>query len=107
MLLSMWTGQELTRGQLKEYKGFCASRKAPPLTNLIRNYIHSNYGDEESDFVQIWKRIWWLMCTVCITQLWVQRNQVDFNGGSEGLTAVTGLIRSVGAAQSTQNISDI
>ncbi|KAE8965141.1 hypothetical protein PR001_g28821, partial [Phytophthora rubi] len=78
-LLSNWTGKHWTGKDIERFITNCASRTAPALAQGIADRFNHEHPDDAQQYVAIWKRIWHILCSVCITTLWIQRNRVVFN----------------------------
>ena len=45
---------------------------------MITEQLRREHPDEADAYESIWKRIWFIVSSICITTLWVQRNRVTF-----------------------------
>ncbi|KAG6946958.1 hypothetical protein JG687_00016414 [Phytophthora cactorum] len=50
------------------------------MLSTSRNYVLLNEEAGIPGLDREWSRLWWITCTLCITQLWLQRNNVVHNG---------------------------
>ena len=75
-LITYWTGCIGSPARVQLYARFCLSRKSPPLTPVISRRLLSAFGHSSGAYVCQWKRMWWILCSICITTLWVQRNRI-------------------------------
>ncbi|OWZ21351.1 LOW QUALITY PROTEIN: RxLR effector protein [Phytophthora megakarya] len=78
-LIAQWTGERHDQESTKEYLGACARRKAPGIPNKARKMELNVYEPDEQEAMEhMWKRVWRIACSICITTLWSQRNRVIF-----------------------------
>eukprot|EP00644_Phytophthora_capsici_P003090 jgi/Phyca11/541570/estExt2_Genewise1Plus.C_PHYCAscaffold_70273 len=77
-LVCHWTGEQWTLQQLDHFQRACASRKAPALSKVVKANLGRDHPDEEPQYEKEWKRMWRIMCSICVTSLWIQRNRVVF-----------------------------
>ncbi|ETO83070.1 hypothetical protein F444_02847 [Phytophthora nicotianae P1976] len=77
-LISHWTGEQWSLQTTERFQEACASRKAPALSRFIKAQLGRDHPDEETQYVKEWKRMWRIMCSICMTSLWIQRNRVVF-----------------------------
>ncbi|EGZ19827.1 hypothetical protein PHYSODRAFT_496952, partial [Phytophthora sojae] len=77
----------------------CASRVSPPFTTDLRRRFSSAFLDQTDDYAREWKRIWWVMSTVCMTVLWTQRKQVVHNGGQVTIASSVAAFQQAGLRQ--------
>ncbi|KAE8981596.1 hypothetical protein PR003_g12314 [Phytophthora rubi] len=77
-LLSQWTGEQWTGKDIERFIINCASRTAPALAKGMGDNITQDHPDDKPQYVAIGKRIWYILTSVCVTTLWIQRNRVVF-----------------------------
>ena len=77
-LICHWTGERWTLGQLRHFLANCASRRAPELSKVVQERLTRHHPDEVDAYAAVWKRIWRILSSICITSLWIQRNRVTF-----------------------------
>ncbi|ETN10387.1 hypothetical protein PPTG_10525 [Phytophthora nicotianae INRA-310] len=77
-LISHWTGEQWSLQTTKRFQEACASRKAPVLSRVIKAQLGRDHPDEETQYAKEWKRMWRILCSICMTSLWIQRNRVVF-----------------------------
>ena len=47
-----------------------------PALQVVIDFVRVAFGDTVEAYIVQWKRIWWILCSVCISTLWIQRNRV-------------------------------
>ncbi|RAW43480.1 hypothetical protein PC110_g386 [Phytophthora cactorum] len=50
------------------------------MDQAIWKRLAGTFGDVATDLEKDWQRIWWIMSSICVTVLWVQRTRVVFHG---------------------------
>ena len=77
-LICHWTRERWRLGHLQGFLAYCASRQAPGLSKVVREQRYRAYPDEDAAYADVWRRIWVILCSICISRLWLQRNRVTF-----------------------------
>ncbi|OWY94387.1 RxLR effector protein, partial [Phytophthora megakarya] len=77
-LISYWTGEEQTNESMAQYMKYCAKRQAPPIPTKRKETLHLYEPDNAEKMEDMWKRIWRISSSICITSLWTQRNRIIF-----------------------------
>ncbi|EEY60956.1 uncharacterized protein PITG_01197 [Phytophthora infestans T30-4] len=77
-LIQQWTGEAWEPQNIESFQLSCANRKAPPVTPSLVEKMQKTYPDDIKHIILEWKRIWHILCTICLTSLWTQRNRVVF-----------------------------
>lgn len=77
-LIQHWTGEQWEQNRIQRFQNNCASTKAPEISTVITQRLKIIFPDEEDEFTAQWKRMWSIMCNICTTCLWMQRNRVVF-----------------------------
>ena len=62
--------------EVSRYAGHSMARMPPPLSTTLLYRLQRAFGDTVEAYIVEWKRIWWILCSVGILILWIQRNQV-------------------------------
>ncbi|KAF1772441.1 hypothetical protein JG687_00016130 [Phytophthora cactorum] len=62
------------------FQWHCASRNAPLLSSGEKQRLLTHFGDEADAVAKEWTWAWWMMCMICITRLWLQRNRTVHHG---------------------------
>ena len=75
-VLTSWLGYDVRPDDVSHYAGHCMARQPPPLSRPMMQRLRVAFGDTMEAYIVQWKRIWWILCSVCISTLWIQRNQV-------------------------------
>ena len=60
-----------------------------PALQVVIDFVRVAFGDTVEAYIVQWKRIWWILCSVCISTLWIQLNRVvheQFNFHSRGVS---------------------
>ena len=57
-----------------------ANRQAPAISPRLRQRLLKRFTEDAAAGVRVWKRIWFLMSTMCLTHLWQERNDAVFRG---------------------------
>ena len=60
--------------------GNCANRQAPAIPVLQWSRSLVRFHDDAAAGELVWRRIWFLMSSICITHLWSERNDAVFRG---------------------------
>ena len=74
-VLSAWHGSDVRLNDVSQYAGNCLSRTPPPMSRTLLQRLQRAFGDTVEEYIAQWKRIWWILCSVCISTLWIQRNR--------------------------------
>ena len=74
-IITQWTRTEISPAQMVLYKLAALSRSAPELPPSVWEVIKQVFPDNADIVGQDWKRIWWIVCSVCVTTLWPQRTR--------------------------------
>ena len=56
------------------------NRQAPSITVRQRLRLTKRFQDEADAAVVVWSRIWYLVSSICLTHLWIERNDAVFKG---------------------------
>lgn len=78
--LRHWTGAKATPPVLASCLGNCANRQAPIIPASQRALLLERFQDDAPAGEQVWRQIWFLMSSICITHLWCERNDAVFRG---------------------------
>lgn len=79
----------------------CATRQAPAIPSRQRHRLFLRFQDDIEAAVEGWKRIWFLMCTICLTHLWNERNEAVFRREQSTVTTSVARFWSQGIRQLT------
>ncbi|OWZ18032.1 RxLR effector protein [Phytophthora megakarya] len=71
-MVSHWTGQQCS---LKVFKTLCLEIPAPD-ARMLRLRFQCIFMDDTDACEKEWKRIRWVLSTICVTTSWIQRNRV-------------------------------
>ena len=63
--------------RLPSFLANCASR-LPPLSAVVRGHLSRDHPDDVVEYADVWKRMWRILCSVCVTCLCIQRNRATF-----------------------------
>jgi hypothetical protein len=74
-LICHWTGQQWGKYSLAQFHGACASRGA---STTRQKWLQLEHPDEVKEYATTWKRLRRILCSVCITSLWIQRKRKVF-----------------------------
>ena len=74
-VLSAWHGSDVRLNDVSQYAGNCLARTPPPMSRTLLQRLQRAFGDTVEEYIAQWKRIWWILCSVCISTLWIQRNR--------------------------------
>ena len=77
-LICHWTGECWELKQLLDFRFNCASRSAPTLSKVVEDRLRRDHPDEDMEYAKVWRRLWRLLSSICVTTLWIQRNRVVF-----------------------------
>ena len=77
-----WTSERWYLGHLQGFVQYSASKQPVALSKVVVDRIEREHPDEEHAYATVWARLWRILSSVCITSLWIQRNQVTFQRGS-------------------------
>ncbi|EGZ14570.1 hypothetical protein PHYSODRAFT_505967, partial [Phytophthora sojae] len=80
-LVTHWTGQRCQQHDLAKFKANCMSRSPPKLSSVMQARLQATFTDEVEAYVIEWNRVWWILSSICITVLWIQRNRVTHQQG--------------------------
>ena len=47
----------------------------PPLSAVIRGHLSRDHPDDVVEYTDVWRRMWRILCSVCVTCLWIQWNR--------------------------------
>ena len=72
-LICHWTGERWAFYRLSSFLANCASR-LPPLSAVVRGHLSRDHPDDVVEYADVWRRMWRILCSVCVTYLWIQRN---------------------------------
>ena len=61
---------------------YFAHRRAPPLPPRLLQLLIDRFGDDHTAAADEYRRIWFVLCSLCQVHLWVERNGVIFRGKS-------------------------
>ena len=76
--LRHWTGAIATFRVFSRCFGNCVNRQAPEIPALQQSRLLESFQDDAAAGEQVWRRIWFLMSSICITYLWCERNDTVF-----------------------------
>lgn len=111
-LISHWTERSCQVSQLQRFLTSCASRSPPAIAPELSYRLRCVFQDEVAEYEREWKRIWWILSTICVTVLWSQRNRVVHQGShvtiesSVAAFQATGLRQLRALAKRTMNSAD-
>jgi hypothetical protein len=77
-IIQAWTGERWATDRLDSFIGNCASRTAPAVGKPVERWIKNEFPDEQDEYKRAWQRLWRILCSVCTTNLWIQRNRMVF-----------------------------
>uniref|UniRef100_M4BJM1 RxLR effector candidate protein n=1 Tax=Hyaloperonospora arabidopsidis (strain Emoy2) TaxID=559515 RepID=M4BJM1_HYAAE len=83
--LRHWAGS--TSCVFSRYFGNCTDRQAPEILVLQWSRLLERFQDDVAAGEQVWRRIWFLMCSICITRLWSKLNGAIFRGAQSTTSA--------------------
>ncbi|TDH68626.1 uncharacterized protein CCR75_003562 [Bremia lactucae] len=75
-VLTLWFKFDVRLDDVIQYAGYCMARTPPPLSRTLFQRLQQAFGNTVAEYIVQWKRIWWILCSVCISTLWIQRNRV-------------------------------
>ena len=77
-LICYWTREPWKLGRLQCFLINSANRCAPRLSTVVQTQLARYHLDEVLAYTTVRTRIWHILSTVCITNLWLQRNRVPW-----------------------------
>ena len=75
-VLTSWFGADVRLDEVCQYAGYCMARTPPPLSRTLSRRLQRAFGDTVAEYIVQRKRIGWVLCSVCISTRWTQRNRV-------------------------------
>ena len=82
LLLCHWSGEGVQESAVSGHFRYFAHRRAPPLPPRLLQLLIDRFGDDHTAAADEYRRIWFVLCSLCQVHLWVERNGVIFRGKS-------------------------
>ena len=73
------TGQRWELGHLEGFLPASASFHSPVLFSVVLERLRRYHPDELHAYATVWKRLWRILSSVCVTSFWIQRKWVAFH----------------------------
>ena len=69
-LVEQWTGERASRHQTDCFFSACASRRVGSVPAHRKTLLEGRFQDDWEEAERMWKRIWYVLATICQTKLW-------------------------------------
>ena len=79
-MLCHWSGEGVQESAVSGHFRYSAHRRVPPLSPRLLQLLIDRFGDDHTAAADEYRRIWFVLCSLCQVYLWVERNAVIFEG---------------------------
>ena len=88
-MVEQWTGKRASRQQTDCFFSACASRRVVSVPAHRKTLLKDRFQDDWEEAERIWKRIWYILVTICQTKLWTYRNDAVYQAATKDITSTT------------------
>ena len=78
-LVSQWTGERPSRQRTQQFFQACASRRVSHVPEHRTAILKDRFQEDREMADHVWKRIWHILATMCLTRLWTDRNEAVYS----------------------------
>ena len=78
-LVSQWTGERPSRQRTQQFFQACASRRMSHVPQHRTAILKDRFQEDREMADHVWKRIWHILATMCLTRLWTDRNEAVYS----------------------------
>ena len=80
LMLCHWSGEGVHESAVSGHFRYFAHRRAPLLPLRLLQLLIDRFGDDHTAAADEYRRIWFVLCSLCQVHLWVERKAVIFRG---------------------------